>query len=199
MTTDYIRDTITESDTPIDELLTDDLYKNAKKHHKTVSSEAMDIGTRTHAAIESYFKDEEFTIDPDMEKPWKAFMKWRMQNNITVTATEQTVWSDIGGGFAGTLDLEMQRKIGVCITDIKAANGIYHDHIVQLSAYWYARGKRTGKEIPYASILRLDKKTGEPEEKIYPAEELAHYFEMFLGLLRYCWAKEKHRLWRKEQ
>jgi len=198
MAVNYIWDKYAENESgSLADFLTDDLYKNSKKHSREVAAEAADIGTRVHAAVEAYFRGKTHGIEDDMAKPYTAFLKWRMRNKIKVTAIEQTVWSDIDGGYAGTLDLELERTGGLCITDLKAANGIYDEHVVQLSAYWYARQKRSGIEIPQASILRLDKKTGEPEERIYTAKEMSHNFEMFLGLLRYCWARERYNAFKK--
>lgn len=67
----------------------------ARRHYKEISTTALDIGSRTHGAIESFLKDEPYTLDADTDKPFHAFLQWAVDNDFHKIATEQTVTIEV--------------------------------------------------------------------------------------------------------
>jgi hypothetical protein len=98
-----------------------ELMKYAKATAKRDYEKAGDIGTRVHAAIEAYFKNEVIVIDKETDKPYNAFIEWVNKNNVICLLSEHTVYSKVG--YAGTLDFIGMINGKKYLVDFKSSKG----------------------------------------------------------------------------
>jgi len=176
------------------EIDTSQIVKDAKAYHKEMKGRAADIGTRVHHKIQEFInitldetkQEETVEIDEDIKKPFYAFLDWWESNQVHPAAQEMTVWSERGGGYAGTLDFLGSVNDVPYILDFKTGKYIYAESIMQVASYFFALKERQGKdELKNAGILRLDKETRLPEFRDIPLKELKHEFKKFLCLVEY--------------
>jgi len=82
-------------DTPLTVDAISGLIEEGRKHFRTVSKTATDIGTAVHAAIEAYLKS---WTEPSKDVPdqvlsgFIAFLDWFHNNKVEVIATEKVVY-----------------------------------------------------------------------------------------------------------
>ena len=142
----------------------------ARKQFRAVSSQAADIGTAVHKAIEHYLKTgREPKIDNDeILAGFVAFLEWADKYKLEALKTEITLF---GENYAGTCDLICKLNGKFYVVDFKTSkaprNGKpYEEWGYQLASYRHAAelaslvpaGEETG-----TGVLRLDKETGYPD------------------------------------
>lgn len=193
-------------------LVNEDLLQEAKKNYRTVSKEALDIGSAVHDAIECYIKHgkdktkEEIYSKPDMSGEQKeaidnafiAFLEWESENQVKWHCSEQTI-IDTENGFAGTMDAVASFGAGefegrTFVIDFKSSKDFYDGYGKQVAAYRF--GYETVEncvQVDGCGVLRLDKITGQPEFKDY-SKDYERKLDAFLALLKFYYADKKRRL-----
>ena len=137
-----------------------EIFKAAKRHHKTVKEAAGDLGTRVHDLCEKYWAQPDIQPAHDDERPaFEAFKRWVAAYNVKMVETERHVYS-LEEQYAGILDLVALVNGEKYIVDLKTSSRISPGHMVQVGGYAYAREEMTAEDIARAGILRLDKEGG---------------------------------------
>ena len=103
-------------------------------YHTGILDDAAELGTSVHEWIEEYLTD---GFPPDLVRDEQvqmveAFLDWLGQHDVTVIATEMTVFGD---GYGGTMDLIAEVDGVRYQIDIKTARAVRDTHIAQLAAY----------------------------------------------------------------
>jgi hypothetical protein len=164
-----------------------EITKASQAHYKEISAEAMDIGTRSHEAIHLFLRDQPYTITPDIENPFYAFVHWAVDNDLKLEKSEQVLYND-QHKYAGTCDFIGIFQKKRYIVDFKTSRGFYEPEMpMQLAAY-----AACVDGIEGIGVLRLDKETGMPEWKDY-TDVRDKSFRTFLSALDifYTWHAKK--------
>ncbi|MCK5235709.1 MAG: hypothetical protein KAR06_01890 [Deltaproteobacteria bacterium] len=161
-----------------------DLLEQAKKNFRSVSKEARDIGSDTHAAIEAWLRNEPHDVPDRISKPYHAAVQWFVDNDVEVLAIEKTVYSE-KEWWAGTQDLKIKvvptwadaganaGKECIYVIDNKTSKAFYEpDMPVQVNTYAAGEGN---EDVDGTGVLRLDKETGTPFFKDYTATRAQDY------------------------
>jgi hypothetical protein len=216
-TAGYIRDNIllpimagTMTPQQLSEMDLEQVLGNATKAHNVIKTEAGDMGSLIHKVIEEYYKSKSDAVIlndytrtiPDLTAPILAFMDWQAKYKIVPLDSEHTVFSRIHG-YAGTLDLDClavieEHNTDRIIVDFKSSSAIYDTDILQLSSYVFAQMEMTNHAYRGGMIVRLDKKTGLPEEHFYELKDLMTPFKMFLAAKEFCDARDLWRVGKKQ-
>ena len=155
----------------------DDVLKAARTHFKTLSTEALEIGSEVHELIEkSLIKKRWLILDTNKDEVvecYVAFCRFWAEHKVKATKLEHTVYGD---SWAGTLDFKGLLDGKKTLLDWKTSKAIYWSSMgPQLAAYWVA----DNRECEQAGILRLDKKTGEYELKLLQPKRLEKYYREY--------------------
>lgn len=149
---EYLMKHVEELSGEITEKRADEILKESKRQHKKVSKEAMDIGTRTHAACEAWLKGQLVNLDDDTSSLFYAFRDWWVEHKCVLMKSEHTVY-DTELGYAGTCDIVCYMDGKVYVMDIKTSNDFWvPDMPAQLAAYAHCVDGCEG-----IGIIRLDK------------------------------------------
>ncbi len=172
----------------------DALLLGAESEWRTARDEAGDIGSEIHGLISSYIlkgADAVGTYRPEVEKGFLAFLEWEKQHGVKWLKSEMTV-SHESLCFAGTLDAICEFEGKSYVVDFKSSNGFYDTFGMQIAAY-HGAVLSMGETVEGCGILRLDKKTGEPEWKDYSKRQDRDY-KAFCRLLDYWYSAAKRKL-----
>lgn len=165
-------------------------WKRVTPDWEEVGSQAANLGSGIHKAIEMYLNEQPHVIeDATQRKCFDAFVCWKNQYAFEKIETELKVKSE--KGYAGTFDLECKLDGMLYIIDLKTSKRIYPDHLLQLAAYRSAYAEMTKKDIQGMGVLRLDKQTGLYEFREYNHEEYQRGLKMFLLLVEYWWLRSE--------
>lgn len=169
-----------------------DLVEEARKSWRTVQRQALDIGTKTHEAIQVYLETnkEPRIEDQKVLTAFIAFLEWKEKNKLEVIECEKVVF---GENYAGTADLICKLSGEITLIDFKTSAKIYEEYIYQVSAYAkaYNYSKLIGNlPVKNIGILRVDKESGYPEYQNY-SSGLEKYFQVFSKLVDFYWAKKE--------
>lgn len=150
---------------------------------------ALDIGTLTHALIESDGAVDLEGVDPKVASAardaYERFREWREIVGLEIVEREvQLVCEDLRVG--GTVDtIALVGGVRVLI-DWKTSKGIYPEHVAQLGAYALLWRNVRGEAIEHAGVLRLAKEPDDPIPFEYvpiSGEVLEHAKSCFLAAL----------------
>lgn len=132
---------------------------SARSNYRSVSKDAMDIGSRAHDAVDQYLKTgrEPFKPEERVLSAFLSFLEWKDSVQFVSLETEKTVY---GPNYAGTCDMICMLNGKKYLIDLKTSSGIYPEMRYQVAAY-----RQTDPTIEGCGILRLDKKEGFPEWK----------------------------------
>jgi len=140
----------------------------ARKQFRAVSSQAADVGTAVHKAIEHYLKTgrEPKVEDDEVLAGFLAFLEWADKHELKPIETEVTLY---GENYAGTCDLICTLDGRPYVIDFKTSkapkNGKpYEEWGYQLASYRHAA--ELANLVPEDAghgVLRLDKETGYPD------------------------------------
>lgn len=174
---EYLMEHIDELSGEITDKRYNEILKKAKQQHKKVSKEAMDIGSRTHAACEAYLKGEVPVLDDDTRQLFEAFKGWWLDNRCELIQSEHTIYCP-SLGYAGTCDIVCKKDNKVYVIDIKTSNDFWiPDMPCQLAAYAHCIEGCEG-----IGIIRLDKTTNDAHWRDY-TEIREKSWELFKCLL----------------
>lgn len=170
--------------------------EEAKRKYRETSSDARDIGTIVHAAVEAILLGK--TPDPILEEGVRngitAYTQWYEQSKVKPVRLEACIGSK-KYRFGGTVDFVGFIDDKLVVADWKTSTGIYEEYKIQVAAYIAAVEEMLAdkkQKFAGAYLLRFDKKTGEFNPKkdcVYVTRaEALKYFKAFKGLLVYYYA-----------
>jgi hypothetical protein len=157
---------------------------NAKYAWRAKRDEAADIGSQAHAWIEDFLhgKNPEWPEHPQVRNSCEAAVKWIERHRWQTIEIEKQIYHPTYG-YAGILDWWAVIDGVPAIPDWKTSNAIHTTYRYQTAAYLRAIEHETGERIENRWILRIDKNTGEFEDKLLPRRELASDFKAFRNAL----------------
>jgi hypothetical protein len=125
------------------------------------------LGTRVHSICERIARGEEVEVIPeDLEGMITAFRDFLDKHVDEVLATELSLTTERGGGFAGTTDLIVRLKDGkIALVDLKTARNLSREHGLQTAGYALL-ARDNGYTINKRLVVRLKKEPG-AEGKYY--------------------------------
>ena len=180
---DYLR-IVLKSGIQYDEVELDQFLREAKTAHRRKSEESLKIGETVHQWIEGKIKGGNcaLPVNEQARHGCLAFARWARDNEIQFVRSEAKVYSR-KHRYAGTLDVEALVKGDLSIIDVKVSNGVYLGMRLQMAAYLQARVEESGHAYPGGRyIIRVDKRTGEPEVVHLP-DGFDNDLKAFLGAL----------------
>jgi hypothetical protein len=172
------------------------LVKDAKLYHKDVSNEAMDFGSRFHAAMDAYHKGEGgYAMQTDLVNVIAAAVDWEALVHLRVIESEGIVWSH-AFRYAGTRDVKCEITLNkeplVGILDYKTRNGkggkslpVYPSDKMQVSAYVLADEEMSGDPLDFGGIVIINRETMNVEPHILMRAQLIQPGLEFIELARY--------------
>lgn len=154
-----------------------------QEEYDKVINDALEVGNDTHQWIEDYINYGHACEDNDglwrcnhILKPVKAFLEWVEKYEPKWVDAERKVYCD-KYKYAGTVDAVAKINGRVCVIDFKTSKKIYKPYHLQVTAYAQAIKRMDGlRRWPLGIILRLDKETGDFEQKVF---EPKHNFNTF--------------------
>jgi hypothetical protein len=149
-----------------------------QEEYDKVINDALEIGNDTHQWIEHYIKYGHACTEPEdyISKSVNAFLDWTTEYNPEWVDAERKVYCD-KYKYAGTVDAVAKINDRVCVIDFKTSKKVYKPYHLQVTAYAQAIKRMDGlRRWPLGIILRLDKETGEFEQKVF---EPKHNFNTF--------------------
>ena len=166
-----------------------------EEYHRIID-EALDIGNYTHEWIEEYIK---YSLDGLLEYPEENDKFKAAEKSISAFLSWDSYYHDSDGGleyldserkvycdrfkYAGTVDAVAKINGRVCVIDFKTSKKIYKPYHLQVTAYAQAIKRIDGlRRWPLGIILRLDKETGEYEEKVFEPKDHFDTFKKCLEL-----------------
>src|ERR1700689_271981 len=166
------------------------IVEQARTAHDRTRQEAADIGTEAHDWLRDYWRAiirktdiPAFPEDPKVRNCTTAVQDWVSQHKVVPLAVESPHYSrqyKICGrsDFIGFVDNELS------VLDYKSPKFIYPEIALQMSGYaqmYYEEGT----ELPETRWgLRMDKLTGEFEDRRYPPETFKDDWDTFLAVFK---------------
>lgn len=133
--------------------------------------EAAEIGTQVHRHIQAYLRHrmglsyEYPKLSPGALLATMAWEEWWDASGYKPLRIEQVVWNEDCGGYAGCIDLIVERPDGkLWLLDWKSSNYILLKHHIQVAAYLEAGSY--WRDIAGATIVRVPKVLPAPGEDI---------------------------------
>ena len=160
--------------------LTDWALSVGEEEYHRIIDEALEIGNYTHEWIENYINEQPFnaTTNPSID----AFLRWETNCGVEFIDSERKIYCD-RFKYAGTVDAVAKINGRVCVIDFKTSKKIYKPYHLQVTAYAQAIKRIDGlKRWPLGIILRLDKETGEYEQKVFEPKDHFDTFKKCLEL-----------------
>ncbi len=157
------------------------------------TAQAADVGTAAHFLCECHIKDwipDLSEVSPQdqlkAKMAFSAYLKWESEQiDIEYIETEIQLASD-KYNYGGTIDLIAKIDGELCLIDFKTSKYFYTEHFCQVSAYKELYEEIFPKQkIDRCYILKINKETGEFEDKKLTAYKLTKGWEIFklcLGL-----------------
>jgi hypothetical protein len=149
-------------------------------------------GTHVHALIAADLRGEDTpplgSLPPDVAAGFRAWLAWRFDNPGEAEAVETPI---VGPHFAGTPDVVYRTATRRILLDLKATSARQYEHYLQLGAYavlW--NGANPGALVTHGLVLRLDVRSGNPEEFWLDEARLRLAAEAFGGLV-VCWTQRE--------
>ena len=159
-----------------------------EEYHR-ILDEALDIGNQTHKWIEYYINNphawnitDGMRLKNDLRSKEtldsvKAFIRWEKEFKPQWLDAERKVYCD-RFKYAGTVDAVAKINGRVCVIDFKTSKKIYKPYHLQVAAYAQAIKRMAGlRQWPLGIILRLDKETGQYQQKVFEPKD---HFKTFV-------------------
>jgi hypothetical protein len=164
--------------------LTDWALLVGKEEYDNVINEAIEIGNDTHKWVEDYITYGHVCSNPadHISHPVNAFLKWNDRFKPSWNDAERKIYCD-KYKYAGTVDAVAKINGRVCVIDFKTSKKIYKPYHLQVTAYAQAIKRIDGlRQWPLGIILRLDKETGEYEQKVFEPKDHFNVFKKCLDI-----------------
>ena len=163
--------------------LTDWAVTLGEEEYHRILDEALDIGNDTHKWIEFYIQNWLFrgyqtprTGDKFFNSV-SSFLKWEEKFKPEWLYEERKIYCD-RFKYAGTVDAVAKINGRVCVIDFKTSKKIYKPYHLQVTAYAQAIKRIDGlRQWPLGIILRLDKETGQYQQKVFEPKD---HFKTFV-------------------
>ena len=184
-----------------------------EEYHRVID-EALEIGNDTHKWIEYYINNQHawdatdgLRLSNDLRSKEtldsvKAFIKWEREFKPQWIDAERKIYCD-KYKYAGTVDAVAKINGRVCVIDFKTSKKIYKPYHLQVAAYAQAIKRIDGLgRWPLGIILRLDKETGEYEQKVFEPKDHFNTFKKCLELKQWSSLRiknEKDKLEKKNK
>ena len=175
-----------------------------EEYHRVID-EALEIGNYTHKWIEEYIGTGRTILDidgPPSNNSIDAFLKWEKEFKPEWISSESKIYCD-KYKYAGTVDAVAKINGRVCVIDFKTSKKIYKPYHLQVAAYAQAIKRIDGLgRWPLGIILRLDKETGEYEQKVFEPKDHFNTFKKCLELKQWSSLRiknEKDKLEKKNK
>jgi hypothetical protein len=155
----------------IDDKVSEQLIKRAKKAYQKEAKEAAGIGSivhdyaylvelgRLHEATDMLKKHKDTDQWDKIINGVRKFESWYKENMDELINSEQIVAS-VEHSYAGKFDRLAKRDGIFILSDFKTSNGIYIDQFIQLAAYRLAIKEWLNINIGALEILRFGKEDG---------------------------------------
>lgn len=166
----------------LDELEKKKLVDGCKTAHRTLKTDAGDLGSMLHELIEKFIKKEPYQepVNAILKKSFEQFKAWAVEHKVEFKSSERRILS-LKYKYAGTLDITAKVDGVNCIIDLKTSSGIWDEYFLQCAAYKAA----LEEEFPDANVEKVIivrcGKDGEFEVKETSDHE--KNFEAFLAAL----------------
>ena len=163
----------------------DGIIDHTRTRLAATKNDAADLGTATHGFVERIINEgpqvrEEVPLEllPAVD----GAVAYLNDYNITVIATEQTVWHP-QLKVAGTFDGLGYMGDKLVLFDWKRARGIYWEYALQLGAYAELLKKLTGKAPDEAHVVRLLQEPAEDGAPLYEVQVVADLKDALKGYM----------------
>ena len=165
--------------------LTDWALSVGEEEYHRVIDEALQIGNDAHEWIEYYINsssDYDKETRRNVDNSISAFLDWNTEFKPEWIDSERKIYCD-RFKYAGTVDAVAKINGRVCVIDFKTSKKIYKPYHLQVTAYAQAIKRIDGlRRWPLGMILRLDKETGEYEQKVFEPKDHFDTFKKCLEL-----------------
>lgn len=174
-------------DKPIGEIFTprflETLANRSKKQHKIHKERAGDIGTRTHAALDSLIRGEMPMMEEDIRQCVTSFVDWDTIKKLQIVSGDMKL-IHLGFGYGGSLDALAKDERGkLIVIDFKTSNQISDEYAYQIASYCHALQFTLALDyVPEGCCIRFDKL--KPEIEYRKVRSIADSFEGFLAALQ---------------
>ena len=167
---------IMSGDAELNELTIEKMVKSITNSHWAISSEAKDVGTLVHAALEKLIRCR-LSGDDDPEPPthtgaaaaYQAFCDWESEAKPQYLESEKVIYfcdPKTGKDYTGTLDLAFKLDGQLCVGDFKTSKVFTEEMVAQVALYANAYEQCTGEKVKQLYIFRLPKTEGDRLEII---------------------------------
>ena len=180
----------------------DHIHKGIITAYKMVSTEAAQVGTMVHNWLNEAIQwkmgrgeEPALPINEEAKNCIRAFKKWASGLEMEWLATEQKIYhhSDTPHHcYCGTIDALVRIGEREYLIDFKTSKKIYKPNHLQVAAYSHALAAQDDKKAPHGIVLRLDKETGEFQEKAFSVEPHIDMFFKCLDLKAWNTERIKH-------
>lgn len=167
--------------------------KDGKNYRESLEAAAT-AGTIAHAMIEADLKGiptipgASKEIMEKAETAYLAWLEWKSLVDFTLLGSEVSLISR-KYRFGGTIDVAAIKN-RPCILDLKTSNGVYADHLLQISAYGQLWNENhPDQQVEGYYLLRLGKEDGSFHYHYWPS--LPEAWEAFLCCLKLHELKKK--------
>jgi len=161
----------------------DELMAKADRQPDKIKTDAADIGSRVHQAIDDYIAGKTPKLEPDTKPGFDNFISWAEREGIRLISGDISVVS-LQHGYGGRLDaLGYDKSDKLVLLDWKTSNALRDEYPLQVAAYAHAFAETYGVMPERAIVVRFGKETPgdwEPGEVNLPNAWLA--FKDALGL-----------------
>ena len=159
-----------------------------KNIYKKKSSDAADIGTRVHRAIDAIIRGETPVLADDIKDGVQGFLDWKASHSLKIELGDTKIASKLFG-YGGSLDMVAFDGNEAIIFDFKTTkkrkdrdHGIYDEAAYQLASYRQAFKETYG--IPVKAVYGLWLNKEKPEFKAVKIANPDICFEGFLACLK---------------
>lgn len=138
-------------------------------------AEAMDLGTRIHAAIEGWLTGSAEATSPELLPFVQPVFDWFTKSGETVVSCESVL---VGGGYAGRCDLISRENGSDYVVDFKSTKtkpatkdayiGGYPSHVCQIGAYARCHHQRTSRLVITRNVYISTTEPGRIVVREYP-------------------------------
>jgi hypothetical protein len=152
--------------------------------------EAGDVGILAHHIIEQHLRGKPLETDAFSadqitmaSNAARTFFGWIKEHNVKPRLIEEPLISE-RYHYGGTVDtFGVVDGIDSVLWDYKTSNGVWPEHLMQVSAYWNLLHE-AGHHVVRAVILRIGRDGSGMEEHTIEREHALREFDKFLCLLR---------------
>lgn len=144
----------------------DHICAEGKNIYKKKASDAADIGTRVHKAVDGIIRGSNVSADLDIQNGIQGFRDWMASHSLKIELGDTKIGSKLFG-YGGSLDFVSFEGNEAVIWDLKTTkkrkdrdHGIYDEYAYQLAAYRQAFTETYGIPVKSVWALWVDKEKG---------------------------------------